>query len=104
MRILQLHSHHAAKGGAPGVMAHERELLTSAGHSVEQYTVPAAQDAGIPSWRAAAKAVWNREAAREVTDRIHRFRPDVVHVHTPFPLLSPAVFRAAHAEGVPAVT
>ncbi len=27
-----------------------------------------------------------------------------MHVHTPFPLMSPVVFRAAHKLGVPAVT
>lgn len=104
MRILQLHSHHAARGGATEVMDHEREMLMSARHSVEQYTVPAMGDTALSSWRAGAKAVWNREATREVTDRIRAFRPDVVHAHTPFPLLSPAVFRAAGAAHVPALT
>jgi glycosyltransferase involved in cell wall biosynthesis len=36
--------------------------------------------------------------------RITQFQPDVVHVHTPFPLLSPAVFRVAARLHVPAVT
>jgi glycosyltransferase involved in cell wall biosynthesis len=101
VRILQLHSHHAAKGGATEVMDHERALLEAAGHTVEQYTVPAVRDAGLPAWRAGAKAVWNRDAARAVTLATRRVRPDVVHAHTPFPLMSPAVFRAAAAEGVP---
>ena len=34
---------------------------------------------------------------------VESFRPDVAHVHTPFPLVSPAVFRATHAAGVPTV-
>ncbi len=104
MRVLQLHNHHAALGGAMEVLAHEGELLRGAGHDVTEYTLPAAETLGLPGWRAGAKAVWNLEAQREVSRRIARFKPDVVHVHTPFPLMSPSVFQAAHRAGVPAVT
>ena len=104
MRILQLHNHHASLGGAMEVLAHEGKLLAAAGHDVEEFTLPPAEQSGLSSVRAGAKAVWNVEAQRETTRRIKRFKPDVVHVHTPFPLMSPSVFRAAHAAGVPAVT
>jgi glycosyltransferase involved in cell wall biosynthesis len=104
MRILQMHNHQSAKGGAMEVLGHERDLLTAAGHEVEQFTVPAAEELGLPGWRAGAKAVWNLEAARDATAHMTRFKPDVVHVHTPFPLMSPSVFRAARRQGVPAVT
>ena len=104
MRILQAHNHHAAKGGAMEVLAHERELLLAAGHQVEQYTLPAAEDLRMSGLRAGAKAVWNREAARDVGAALTQYHADVLHVHTPFPLMSPSVFRAAHAAGVPALT
>jgi glycosyltransferase involved in cell wall biosynthesis len=104
LRILQLHNHHASLGGAMEVLAHEGELLRGAGHDVTEYTLPAAETLGLPGWRAGAKAVWNLEAQREVSRRIAAFRPDVVHVHTPFPLMSPSVFQAAYRAGVPAVT
>lgn len=104
MRVLQLHNLHASKGGAMEVLLHEGRLLSAAGHEVEQFTVPAAEDTDLSGVRAGAKAIWNRAAAAELDGRINRFRPDVVHVHTPFPLMSPAVFRVAHQRGVPAVT
>ncbi len=104
MRILQLHNHHSSLGGAMEVLAHEGQLLRNAGHDVTEYTLPAAETLGLPAWRAGAKAVWNLEAQREVSRRIVGFRPDVVHVHTPFPLMSPSVFQAAYRAGVPAVT
>ena len=104
MRILQAHNHHAAKGGAMEVLAHERELLLAAGHEVEQYTLPATEDTQLSPLRAGAKAVWNREAARDVGAAIREHRSDLLHVHTPFPLMSPSVFRAAAAAGVPALT
>lgn len=101
LRVLQLHNHHASMGGAMEVLSHERDLLRAGGHLVEQYTLPPTEQLGLSAVRAGAKAVWNREAAQETTTWIRSFRPDVVHVHTPFPLMSPSVFRAAKHSGVP---
>jgi glycosyltransferase involved in cell wall biosynthesis len=98
-----MHNHHAALGGAMEVLEHERGLLLAAGHEVQQFTLRPTDELGLSPLRAGAKAVWNRAAALETTEHIRRFRPDVVHVHTPFPLLSPAVFRAAKRAGVPTV-
>jgi glycosyltransferase involved in cell wall biosynthesis len=104
MRVLQLHNHHIGKGGAMEVLAHEHQMLSAGGHEVEQLTCPAAEELNLSAVRAGAKAIWNREIAGALDRRITEFRPDVVHVHTPFPLMSPAVFRVAHKRGVPAVT
>lgn len=104
MRILQLHNDHQSLGGAPEVMEHEAGLLRRAGHIVEQYRLPPAEELGLSPLRAAAKAVWNVEATRDVARLITEFGPDVAHVHTPFPLMSPAVFRTAVGMGVPTVT
>lgn len=104
MRILQLHNDHQSLGGAPQVMEHEAELLRQAGHEVRQYRVAPAEELKLSPLRAAAKAVWNVEATRDVAALITDFQPDVAHVHTPFPLMSPAVFRTAAGMGVPTVT
>jgi len=34
---------------------------------------------------------------------VRSFRPDVVHIHNPYPLISPSVIRVAHSEGIPVV-
>jgi glycosyltransferase involved in cell wall biosynthesis len=104
VRILQLHNHPRGLGGATEVMVHEGELLREAGHEVDELTLAAADELGLSSGRQALKAIWNKEMATKVRETIASSRPDVVHVHTPFPLMSPAVFRAAHHLGVPTVT
>lgn len=86
------------------VLLHEGRLLLEAGHAIEQFILPAADELRLSAVRAGAKAIWNKEAGTALSRRITEFRPDVVHVHTPFPLLSPAVFRVAHQRGVPVVT
>jgi len=85
------------------VLVQEAGLLRGAGHTVEEYTVLPPEQTGLSSARAGLKAVWNLEASREVGREIERFQPDIVHVHTPFPLLSPAVFRKASHYGVPTI-
>ncbi|MEM2045956.1 MAG: glycosyltransferase family 4 protein [Candidatus Bathyarchaeia archaeon] len=57
----------------------------------------------MPRWRQASVTVWNREAYQSLRSLIRDKRPHIVHVHNTFPLASPAVIRAAKAEGVPVV-
>lgn len=104
MRILLAHNRHRTAGGADHVLARERDLLREAGHEVDEFLVPAAEDAGLNPLQMGVAATWNRPATRELRTRLADFRPDVLHVHTPFPLMSPAVFRTARRMGVPTVT
>jgi len=103
MRVLQLHNYHESKGGDEEVIAHERQLLESAGHEVSEYALPAAVKLALPPIRAGAKAVWNQEAYRQVGRRIDTFGPDIVHVHDPYPIMSPSVFWASSRREVPTV-
>ncbi len=79
-------------------------MLVSAGHTVEQYFLEPASPRRMSTMRQSVDAIWNVAASRELERRIKDFEPDVVHVHTPFPLLSPAVFRTISHLGCPAVT
>ena len=47
--------------------------------------------------------IFGRAAQRDLADLLDRTRPDVLHLHNPYPLLSPSVVRTAHAHGVPVV-
>jgi glycosyltransferase involved in cell wall biosynthesis len=91
-------------GGAMDVLDHEGQILSGGGHGVRQFVLPSADKLSLSPARAGLKAVWNVEACRKMEYEIRAFRPDVVHVHTPFPLLSPAVFRTSKKLGVPSVT
>jgi glycosyltransferase involved in cell wall biosynthesis len=51
----------------------------------------------------AKDTVWNASAYRELTALIRRERPEVVHFHNTLPLVSPAGYYAARAEGVPVI-
>jgi glycosyltransferase involved in cell wall biosynthesis len=53
--------------------------------------------------RLARATLWNRAAYRDLRDLIRRERPHVAHFHNTFPLISPAAYHAARAEGLPVV-
>lgn len=97
LKILLAHNYYgsAAPSGENQVFAAERDLLRARGHTVREFTRHSDEirGQGAPGMLKGALATpWNpfsRVALRRV---VEAFRPDVVHVHNTFPLLSPAVF------------
>lgn len=104
LRILQVHNFYQQPGGEDVVFRAEGKLLRDAGHVVEAYTV-SNDDIGS-RWKALKAAVsitWSRAHYTVLRQKIRDFRPDVVHVHNFFPLITPSVFDAAKDEGVQVV-
>lgn len=100
LRILLVHNHYglAAPSGENRVFELERDLLIRNGHEVETFErhsdeLRARGSMGLVS--GALMTPWNFSAAREVHDAVQRFRPEVVHAHNTFPMLSPSVFVGA---------
>lgn len=102
-RVLLVHNAYQHRGGEDAVVEAEAELLARHGVQVRMYQRHNDELSIIPKWKAAAQALWSQRTAREVTEHIADFKPDVVHVHNSFPLISPSVFWAAHRAGVPTV-
>lgn len=108
MRILQVHNQYRSTmpSGENRVVQQEGEALALAGHEVTRFTRNSDE---IERWSAArkallpAKVVWNREARRDLAARLRECRPDVVHVHNTFPLLSASILYACRDAAVPVV-
>lgn len=108
MKILLVHNFYgsSAPSGENTAYRAELELLRSNGHRVEEYTRTSDEILVQGFWgtvRGAMATPWNpfeRRAAKSVVDRV---RPDVVHVHNFFPLLSPSIFYAFKEARVPVV-
>lgn len=98
------HNRQLARGGADVVYEREVEHLVARGHQVERFEVTNHDLEAVGRAGAGMRAVWNAAAVRDLTVLFRRFAPDVLHVHTPFPLMSPAVFRVARRLGVATVT
>lgn len=107
MKILQVHCRYSnAPGGEEIALEEERGLLQASGHTVDQYFADNKTLLGqsaVGRVTAAARSLWNPASFRDVASAIRASRPDVVHVHNTFAVLSPSVLWAAHACGVPCV-
>ncbi|CAM5467996.1 glycosyltransferase [Streptomyces chartreusis] len=108
MRVLVVHNRYASAqpSGENKVVDQETELLRSAGHQVELFERRSDDIADRSLLGKAALPFlvpWNPAVRTELAARLRAERPDVVHVHNVFPLLSPAVLAACADAGVPAV-
>ncbi|MFJ9867819.1 glycosyltransferase [Streptomyces sp. NPDC101165] len=108
MHVLVVHNRYASAqpSGENKVVDQEVALLRGAGHRVELFE-RRSDDIGALSLPAKAalplRVPWNPAVRRELAAQLRAERPDVVHVHNVFPLLSPAVLAACADAGVPAV-
>ena len=103
MKILAVHNRYQRPGGEDQVFVDETALLESRNHRVLRYEVHNDQVKQVNRLTLAKDTVWNTSAYRELGALIRRERPDVVHFHNTLPLVSPAGYYAARAEGVPVI-
>ncbi|MFF1714050.1 glycosyltransferase [Streptomyces sp. NPDC058268] len=108
MHVLVVHNRYgsAQPSGENKVVDQEVAVLRAAGHRVEMFERRSDDIAAksLPSKAALPLLVpWNPAVRAELAARLRSERPDVVHVHNVFPLLSPAVLAACADAGVPAV-
>lgn len=103
LRVLIVHNAYQQHGGEDAVVAAETELLQSRGHEVIRYGRDNREIETLSRPRLAIDTVWSARTTRDVAAQIAGFRPDVVHVHNTFPLISPSVYWAAWQAGVPVV-
>jgi glycosyltransferase involved in cell wall biosynthesis len=108
MKILLVHNRY--RSGAPSgenrVVEQEGAALAALGHEVTRFDRgsddieqwPLVKKATLP-----ARIVWNPETFRDLKAALRAQRPDVVHLHNTFPLLSAAALYACRAARVPVV-
>jgi glycosyltransferase involved in cell wall biosynthesis len=103
MKILVAHNTYLHRGGEDAVAEAEVELLRSRGHEVIEYRRRNEDLADIGRLQAAADTLWSRRTTRELGALLRTHQPALVHVHNTFPLISPSLYWAAAAAGVPVV-
>ena len=108
MKILAIHNFHR-KGSASGddqVFKSETSLLEFHGNTVIRYTVSNDEfdHAGVAGKvMSTLGMLWSFKHYKAVQQLIKKEKPDVVHIHTFFPLLSPSILYAARRCGVKVV-
>ncbi|KUL55427.1 glycosyl transferase [Streptomyces sp. NRRL F-4489] len=108
MHVLVVHNRYASAqpSGENRVVDQEVTLLRGAGHRVEVFERRSDDIAARSLLGKAAVPLlvpWNPAVRAELAARLRATRPDLVHLHNVFPLLSPSVLAACADAGVPAV-
>lgn len=104
MKVLAIHNFHR-QGSASGddqVFKSETALLESHGIQVIKYTVSNDvfdNSSLIGKLIATCGMFWSFKNYKAVQGTIKKEKPDIVHIHTFFPLLSPSILYAAKREG-----
>lgn len=98
MKVLLVHNLYGsgAPSGENQVFRSERDLLRRRGHEVLEFTRES-DEIRAKGWlgtlQGALSTPWNPFSVRRIGSIVAEFRPDVMHVHNTFPLLSPGIFR-----------
>lgn len=103
LRILAVHNAYQHRGGEDAVFESEVRLLREHGHVVQTYVRSNGDAASMSPVQLAADTLWSRRTCREIETLLGDFRPQVLHAHNTFPLISPALFWTAHRHGVATV-
>ena len=108
MKIMTVHNRYrsATPSGENKVVDREAEALSAIGHEVIRFERSSDE---IENWsklkkaRLPAQIIWNGQSRHDLAGALNQNKPDLVHVHNTFPLLSASVLRACYDARVPVV-
>lgn len=106
MKIILVHNAYQQGGGEDSVFESEKRLLERKGHEVIPYvrSNDELQNASLVDRIAVApRTVWSSKTRREFAAMLDSKRPDIVHVHNTFMVISPSIYSACSQRGVPVV-
>ncbi|MBY7736806.1 glycosyltransferase family 4 protein [Paenibacillus polymyxa] len=105
-KVLIIHNFYQQSGGEDKVVEQESAMLRSSGIETEHYYVhnDSIQSKGLANMaKLAVEAAWSFPEFKRIKELLLRVKPDVVHVHNFFPVISPSVYHACERLGVPVV-
>ncbi len=102
MKILALHNYYQRPGGEDRVFASEAALLENHKHTVIRLS-ESNTSIGSGGLKAAGQAIWSFSSLQKVRRAVEEHKPDVIHAHNTFPLLSPSVYLAGREASVAVV-
>jgi glycosyltransferase involved in cell wall biosynthesis len=106
LKIVLVHNTYQQPGGEDVVFEQERSMLEHAGHQVITYcrsNWDVDSYHGIRLVSLAKRTVWASDTRREFLLLLQREKPDIVHVHNTFVMISPSIYSACYEVKVPVV-
>ena len=108
MTILIIHNSHrsGSSSGDDVVFKKEAELLKKHGHRVVCFNISNDEfdDSGIlKKIFLGLQIPWSVVFYRQIKRILKKEKPDIVHIHNFFPLLSPSMYQVINSEGIPII-
>jgi glycosyltransferase involved in cell wall biosynthesis len=104
LRVISVYNRYLNRGGEDEVFELEAKLLEERGCTVTLVSEQVRNPHGLmESAKLAADAIWSRSWHRRFEALLEEKRPDVVHVHNVFPIISPSIYYACRDAEVPVV-
>ena len=106
MKIVIVHNTYQEPGGEDVVFGNEKRLLERGGHTVIPYVRSNMELQNLSLLERAVFAprmVWSSKTRREFAAVLDAERPDIVHVHNTFMVISPSIYSACSERGIPVV-
>ena len=106
MKIIVAHNFYQQMGGEDTVFAQEVELLRNAGHDVVTYTRSNKEIEHygfVDKALLAPRTVWSPRSQSAFGTMLDHERPDLVHFHNTFMVMSPSVYAACKDRDIPVV-
>lgn len=106
MKIILAHNKYREAGGEDVVFENEKRLLERNGHTVISYVrsnMEVPNESLLDRLAIAPQMVWSSKTRREFAAILGRERPDIVHIHNTFMVISPSIYYACGEQGIPVV-
>ncbi|WP_430936993.1 glycosyltransferase family 4 protein [Saccharicrinis sp. 156] len=105
MKILIIHNHYSKHSGEESVVYAQVDLLKKQGHEVITYYRKSSEIENMRLGKIISffTAFYNPRSIKAIKGQMRLEKPDIVHVHNLFPLISPAVLPVIKKTGVPVV-
>jgi glycosyltransferase involved in cell wall biosynthesis len=106
MKIIIAHNQYKQQGGEDVVFEQERQLLERNGHEVRVYCRSNFEVDSYPGMKRLVllqKAIWSGDTYRDFGEMLRQQKPDVVHIHNTWVMISPSIYEACKEAGVPVV-
>jgi glycosyltransferase involved in cell wall biosynthesis len=106
MKILVVYNSYQRPNGEDVVFSQERQILEGGGHEVVTFCRSNFEISSYSALKQVVllkRAVWATDTKQEIASVLQQEKPDIVHVHNTFMMISPSIYSACREAGVPAV-
>jgi glycosyltransferase involved in cell wall biosynthesis len=106
LKVLIVHNTYQQPGGEDVVFDQERQMLERAGHQVVTFcrsNWEAEAYSGLRRIALAKRTIWSSGTREGFLSLLRQEKPEVVHVHNTFVMISPSIYSACYEARVPVV-